>query len=98
MIKWYRISVILKALEVATAQTLKIQGAKDERLSEKFLSQCRELCKNNYDEHYIIDVQTLNNARVITEFFFKTHLILCGYNINVHSDFSSIINNLLVST
>ncbi len=97
MVKWYRISVILKALEIATKQTTNLQGATDDRPNERFTTLCRELTKTNCDEHFIIDVQTLNNAWILTEFFFKTHLLLCGYNINFHTHFTSIINNLLVA-
>lgn len=97
MTKWYRISVILKALESATVQTGHLQGAKEERNNEKFLADCHEMSKTGSQENFIIDINTLTHARIITDYFFKTHLLLTGYNINVHLDLNSIINSLLVS-
>ena len=97
MTKWYRMSVLLKVLETAAANTLKMSGSNDERQSEKFISECHDLSKANNIESYIIDSNNLLRGKTITDFFFKTHLLLTGYNINVHTDFNHIVNKILVS-
>ena len=87
MVKVCRVAVIIHVLEVTFDTT--------ERITEKFEAFCQAKIDFYASCHLLVNLRVVMHSKAIVEFFYKNHLIMAGYCINVDKNLENIVTNLI---
>jgi hypothetical protein len=81
-IKLSRLAVVICACEIGMSILLKTRHAEDDNVSDEFVSEVDRYINGMNTDSFQISVQQLLSAKVLFEYFIKSHLKLLNFNLD----------------
>jgi hypothetical protein len=81
-LKLSRLAVIICVCEQAMAILLKCTHFEEDNVSDNFVSEVDKYISEMTDASFLISVQQLFGAKVLFEYFIKTHLKFLNFNLD----------------